>query len=470
MSPIRKHGAGKDLLALKALAWVRKHRWIRFSYRFLPRSMREAFRDSLVDASGASTSFARTPAWDRPAPPAMRIPTGAGGGDGSGVHLYAYFRGQFGLAECARLYTHALLEQGYPVSLHDTELDVPHGFNDRSFDLESSPHVLHDVHLLFVNPDYLDAAMDKVGRARFKGGYVIACWFWELEHVPDSWLPALEQVDEILVASAFIENAFKLVTDKPVFRLPIPIGEPQDSCLTRADFGLEDDRFVFLSTFDFNSSIERKNPFAVVDAFRMAFPPERDDVRLLIKSSNGQRYPERFLELLQQAAADPRILVRDEILESWHLHALHRCVDAYVSLHRAEGFGLGLAECMYLGKPVIATGWSGNLEFMGADDSCLVDYAIRPVEKGEYPFWQGQRWAEPDVAHAARCMRRLADDSAYASTVGERAAIRVRHTLSPSLIGAQLAAHLDSARVAHRSRAGTSTSNSPSTDQDRRMP
>lgn len=462
---------GKDLVALRTLAWIRQHRWIRLAYRFLPRGMRDALRHSLVEASGSSASFVRTPAWDLPAPHAMRIPAhaGDGHGNGNGVHLYAYFRGQFGLAECARLYTHSLLAQGYPVSLHDTELDVPHGFDDRSFDLEPDTGVRHDVHLLFVNPDYLDAAMEKVGRARFEGGYVIACWFWELEKIPDSWLPAIEQVDEILVASAFIEDAFKRITDKPVFRLPIPIGDPQDSGLTRNDFGLDEGRFVFLSTFDFNSSIERKNPFAVVEAFREAFPPDRDDVRLLIKSSNGHRYPERFLVLLQHAAADPRILVRDEILESGHLHALHRCVDAYVSLHRAEGFGLGMAECMRLGKPVIATGWSGNLEFMGEDDSCLIDYEIRPVAEGEYPFWQGQRWAEPDVSHAARCMRRLADDPAYAATMGQRAAIGIRQTLSPSMIGAQLAAHLDAARIAHRSSAGAQPG-SPRADQDRRTP
>lgn len=458
------------MLALRVLSWVRQHRWMRAAYRFLPPGLRANLRESLVEASGSSASFKRTPAWDRPAPEAVRVPGQSSPGDADGVHLYAYFRGQFGLAECARLYTHALLEHGYAVSLHDIELDVPHGFDDRSFHLESDDGVEHGVHLLFVNPDYLDAAMDKVGRARFEGGHVIACWFWELERIPDSWLPALAQVDEILVASAFIEEAFARITDKPVFRLPIPLGEPQDSGLSRADFGLEDDRFIFLSTFDFNSSIERKNPFAVVEAFGEAFPPDRDDVRLLIKSSNGHRYPQRFLALLQQAAADPRILVRDEILEGPHLHALQRCIDAYVSLHRAEGFGLGMAECMRLGKPVIATGWSGNMEFMGDEDSCLVDHEIRPLVEGEYPFWQGQRWAEPDVSHAARCMRRLVDDPAMAAALGDRAAIHIKETLSPRLIGAKLAAHLDSARTAHRGRATTPPSGSPRTDHDRRIP
>ena len=452
MNPIRKHGVSKDLLALKVLAWVRQHRWMRAAYRFLPHALRGSVRRSLVDASGANARFPRTPAWDRPAAPARRIPAGASEGN-SGVHLYAYFRGQFGLAECARLYTQALIDHGYPVVLHDIDLNIPHGFDDRSFELDSDAGAQHGVHLLFVNPDYLDEAMDKVGRARFSGGYVIACWFWELERIPDTWLPALERVDEILAASSFIEEAFRRVTRKPMFRLPIPLGETQDSGLERPDFALRDGTFVFLTTFDFNSSIERKNPFAVVEAFREAFPLGREDVQLLIKSSNGHRYPEMFLRLLRQAAEDPRIVVRDEILESRHLHALHRCVDAYVSLHRAEGFGLGLAECMRLGKPVIATGWSGNLDFMSDDDSCLVGYELRSVEEGQYPFWQGQRWAEPDISHAAARMRRLADDPAFAARIGERASARIRDTLSPQKIGAHLAGHLDSVRIA---RAGAS--------------
>lgn len=470
MNPTRKHGVSKDQLALRVLIWVRQSRWVQAAYRLLPRSLRGSVRRSLVEASGSSASFERTPAWDRPAPPARRIPTVDMHADGAGgVHLYAYFRGQFGLAECARLYTQALLDHGYPVTLHDIELDIPHGFDDRSFELAPDAGAQHGVHLLFVNPDYLDETLDKVGRARLAGGHVIACWFWELERIPDTWLPALDQVDEILVASAFIEDAFRRVTDKPLVRLPIPLGDHQDSGLQRADFGLSDGTFVFLGTFDFNSSIERKNPFAAIEAFREAFLPGRDDVQLLIKSSNGHRYPEMFLRLLREAATDPRIVVRDEIIEGRHLHALHRCVDAFVSLHRAEGFGLGLAECMRLGKPVIATAWSGNLEFMGDDDSCLVGYALQPVQEGQYPFWQGQRWAEPDVSQAASYMRRLADEPAYAARIGERAAARIRRTLSPELLGAQLARHLDSARISHRP-ADETPSGSTREDQPRRTP
>ncbi|MGO4222725.1 glycosyltransferase [Lysobacter sp. TAF61] len=445
----QQRGISKDLLALRMLTWVREHAWLRAAYRIIPKSLRSQVRQSLTDVSGSNASFKRTPAWDK-VPPVRshdEIHASAGEHGNAGVNIYAYFRGQFGLAEGARLYTQALLDEGYPVALHDIELDIPHGFDDRTMEGRFAPDAPHEIHLLFVNPDYLDEAMDKVGRGKFDHGYVMACWFWELERIPEAWLPALERVDEVIVASTFIEKGFEQITAKPIFKLPIPVGEAEDSGLSRADFGLRPGAFVFLSTFDFNSSVERKNPFAALEAFRAAFPPERRDVQLLVKSSNGHRYPEMLLRLLSAAAADPRIVIRDEIIERRHLHALQRCVDAYVSLHRAEGFGLGMAESMRLGKPVVATGWSGNTEFMSDQDSCLVGYRLLPLAQDQYPFWEGQRWAEPDIAQAAGYMRRLVDEPEYAAAVGARAAARVRQTLSPHAVATRLASRLDQIRL-----------------------
>jgi glycosyltransferase involved in cell wall biosynthesis len=443
-------GISKDLLALRVLTWVRGHAWLRAAYRVVPQSLRSELRQSLTDASGSNTTFKRTPAWDKvpPVRSGESFQAGRAESTNAGVNIYAYFRGQFGLAEGARLYTQALLDEGYPVALHDIELDIPHGFGDRAMEGRFTSDAPHDIHLLFVNPDYLAEAIDKVGRSKFESGYVMACWFWELERIPDAWLPALDQVDEVMVASTFVEDAFRKITSKPVLNVPIPVGEVDDSGLERADFGLQPDAFVFLSTFDFNSSIERKNPFAAVQAFQAAFPPERRDVQLLVKSSNGHRYPEMFLRLLSAAAADPRIVVRDEIIDRRHLHALQRCVDAYVSLHRAEGFGLGMAECMRLGKPVIATGWSGNVDFMSREDSCLVDYQLLPLAEGQYPFWEGQRWAEPDIVQAAAYMRRLVDEPGYAAAISARAGARIRQTLSPHAVASRLSARLDAIRLA----------------------
>jgi glycosyltransferase involved in cell wall biosynthesis len=361
----------------------------------------------------------------------------------AGVNVFAYFRGQFGLGESARLYAGALIDAGYPVALNDIAIDVPHGFDERSLERYIGVSAPHRINLLFVNPDYLAEALASIESAKQDGRYVIACWFWELECIPQQWLWALDKVDEIMVASAFVERAFRRVTDKPILRVPIPLTEVADSGLNREQFGLPADAFIFLNTFDFNSWWARKNPLDVINAFQRAFPPRRDDVRLLIKSSNGHRYPARLHQLLVAAAGDRRVLVRDEIIDRRHMRALHRCVDAYVSLHRAEGFGLGMAEAMALGKPVVATAWSGNLEFMTPENSCLVDYRLVPVGHDEYVHAENAQWAQADIDHAARLMRRIVDDPTFAAEVGKRAASDIRVTLSPVAAAEKMIARLN---------------------------
>jgi len=240
------------------------------------------------------------------------------------------------------------------------------------------------------------------------------------------------------VASRFVENAFRRITKKPILRVALPVTEFSDIGLTRSDFGLDDGRFIFLTTFDFHSSLHRKNPFAVIDAFRIAFPRGRKDVQLLIKSSNGRRYPDSLHQLLAAASVDDRIAVRDEVIGRAHVRALQRCADSYVSLHRAEGFGLGLAECMALGKPVIGTGWSGNIDFMTPDNSCLVDYSLVPVGKDEYPHLAGAKWAQANVNHAAAYMRRIVDDPEFAARISRQAHTDIKETLSPERAAARI--------------------------------
>lgn len=356
-----------------------------------------------------------------------------------GVNMLGYFSGQFGLAEAARLYARAVMDSGTPVALYDIDLDLPHGWEDRSLERWIGKSLPHDVSIVFANPDYLQAALESVGSDRVKGHYIIACWFWELERIPDDWLWALDRVDEIMVASEFVAEAFAKVTNKPVTRVPLPLIEPVDGGLQRADFGIEEDRFVFLCTFDFNSWIARKNPFAVIDAFGMAFPEDRSDVRLLIKSSNGFRYPEHLRRLINATRGDPRIILRDDVIAGSQMTSLQRCCDAYVSLHRSEGFGLGMAESMFAGKPVIATGWSGNTDFMDSQNSCLVGYRLVPLLQGEYPSAHGQRWAEADRKEAADWMRRLVDTPGLAAAIGRRARASVIEALAPSRAAAVLA-------------------------------
>jgi glycosyltransferase involved in cell wall biosynthesis len=426
-----------DVGLLNLSAWIRRQSWLKAVYRHFPAVFRNRLSGALAARVREQIRFKRTPNWrGRPHPPGLELAASADRAeydDAVGVNIFAYVRGQFGLAEGARLYARALMAEGYPVAIHNIDIDIPHGMDDTSFDSRITDELPYGVNLIFVNPDHLEEAINSIGRQRMGNRYTIACWFWELEVFPSEWLPALQLVDEIMVSTGFIETAVGLVTDKPVWHAPLPVNEGHDSGLMRSDFGLDDDSFVFMNTFDFNSSLERKNPQAVIKAFRLAFADGRADVRLLIKSSNGHRHLEKLQELLAAAAGDPRIMVRDEVIGRGDVAALQRCVDAYVSLHRAEGFGLGLAECMRLGKPVIATAWSGNMDFMTADNSCLVDYQLVPVGEGEYVHHAGQRWAEASVEHAAALMRQVVGDPEFAVRIGAQAAHDIRERLSPHL-------------------------------------
>jgi len=344
---------------------------------------------------------------------------------GQGVNLCGYVRSEFGLGEGVRLFARGLAESGFPFSLLNFELPIPAGERDCSLDSWLSVSAEHAASVYFVNPDQMLRARDSLELQRHQGRYLIGYWFWELEHFPVAWLDALNLVDEVWVASSFVQRAVSSVTHKPVLRMPLPIDlsaiQPD-----RKKVGLPEDKFVFLFAFDYHSYPQRKNPEAVIAAFCAAFPIERDDVRLLIKTINAERAADAHLRLVDGARGDPRIHFRDEHLRRDDMYQLIASADAYVSLHRSEGFGLGMAEAMYFGKPVVATRYSGNLDFMSDDVACLVDCAMVEVPPGAYPHWQGQRWAQPDVQHAATHMRRLADDPVASRTLGAAAAARIR--------------------------------------------
>jgi glycosyltransferase involved in cell wall biosynthesis len=198
--------------------------------------------------------------------------------------------------------------------------------------------------------------------------------------------------------------------------------------------GVPAGRFVFLLMFDFDSFVERKNPLAAIEAFRRAF--RRDDgATLLIKTTSGSRHPSAFAELRALVSAEPHALLVDRTLPRGELNGLIAACDAVVSLHRAEGFGLVLAEAMELGKPVVATGWSGNVDFMNAGNSCPVGYELVPIERDHGPYKAGSLWAEPDIDHAAWLMSRLVLDGEYRQTTGRHAQETIRAEFSPEVAG-----------------------------------
>ncbi len=196
------------------------------------------------------------------------------------------------------------------------------------------------------------------GRDLLRNRYSAGLWFWETSRFPRRFSHALDYLDEVWVASDFVRDAVANETSKPVLTFPLPVLVPEPPALGRADLGLPEDAFVFLFVFDFFSTLERKNPLGLIDAFTRAFP-EPGTGLLYLKSINGERSTADLARVREAIGDRPDIVLSDGYLDGDRLTALTALSDCYVSLHRSEGFGLTIAEAMAFGKPAIATALLG---------------------------------------------------------------------------------------------------------------
>ena len=418
-------------LCLDIINWSCRFRLALQVYAMFPESRRNRIRRRLERVAGR---------------PAAVVPV-SGPQTRTGINLVGYAHGEFGVAEILRRYAYTLHGGGVPFVVRNFDTGVASRQGDRSMQRFLSEECRYDVNLFCINADQMPVAREQLGDAVFAGRYNIGCWFWELEKFPEQWHGAIDIVDEIWVTSPFVRDAIAACTHKPVHIVPVALSANLPEHYSRSEFGLAEGVFLCLFSFDFNSFVVRKNAEGAIAAFRRAFADGRRDVRLVIKTTNGERFPEALRRLIDIAAGDDRIEVRDGFLDRRGMWALQACCDCYVSLHRSEGLGLGMAECMLLGKPVVATAYSGNLAFMDADNSCLVGYSLIPVEEGEYPAWQGQHWAEPDIDQAAAYLARLADDPVYARQIGENAKASVGQRLSAAASLAAVKARLAAIRL-----------------------
>lgn len=424
---------------VRGFAWGRRHGGLARMYARIPLRWRVALRRRVHAAAGVPMPPVPAPATMSRARAKVRVAPAMAA---AGVNLLGYARGEFGVAENVRSYARALEASGYPFSLFNFDVGVASRQQDHSMDRHFSEALPHADNVFFINADQMQVAHNTLGERAFAGRHNIGFWVWELEKFPADWRGAFDLVDEVWVPTAYVRDAISAATGKPVLRMPKAIEFDAPAGMGREHFGLSPHEFVFLFSYDFNSFSSRKNPEAAIAAFRRAFADGSAGVRLLVKSINGERFPDAFAALVASVADDPRIEVRDGFLSRDEMFGLQNTIDCYVSLHRAEGFGLGMAECMYLGKPVVATGYSGNMDFMDKDNSLLVDYKLIPVRDGEYPYWQGQHWADADVAHAATLMRQVFDDRALARRVGASAAASIRRSNSKAACAAAVIARL----------------------------
>jgi glycosyltransferase involved in cell wall biosynthesis len=283
--------------------------------------------------------------------------------------------------------------------------------------------------LLHVNAPLLPWVLLRLPRDLVRGRRIIGCWLWELPTVPPDWRAGARFVHEVWAPSHFVADAIEPLLPGRVRMVPFPlaIAPPEPSALDRAAFGLPADPIVVLVSFNLASSFERKHPLAAIAAFRAAFG-DRADRLLLLKVGNRDHAPEDFARIVDAIGGAPNIRLETRTFPTADVHALTAAADIVLSLHRSEGFGLVMAEAMLLGKPVIATGWSGNMTFMDADSAALVDYRLVPAEDPRQVYG-GASWAEPDQATAVAHLRRLADDAAARTALGARGQATARTRL-----------------------------------------
>ena len=359
------------------------------------------------------------------------------------VNYVGYMRAEMGLGEAARGYVRALHKMGFAPALMDISHLTAHRTNDLSIVqdvMEAMPAAPYDVSIVHVNADMLPLTLQYLGPNFRKGRYTIGLWAWESDQFPAEWHDRFAMVDEIWVGSQFMAKAISLAASCPVIVMPHTVELPEVRA-DRREFGIRDSEYAFIFVFDFRSVIERKNPHGVVRAFKSAFAAD-EHAALIIKSIAGNDYPLDLEELRSLVGDDARIRILDETLDRMqHLSLIASC-DAFVSLHRLEGFGLGMAEAMALGKPVIATAYGGNMDFMSPSNAILVPFEMAKVEQDYGPYVKGSRWANPDEHFAAQKMRELYDNRAFGRSLGESAKESIKTTLSAEIIGQRLASRL----------------------------
>lgn len=347
-----------------------------------------------------------------------------------GVNLIGHAFNRFGIGETLRLAARALDSAGIPYCVIDHPAANGSSAMDRSLEdktLLPSQQGPYAFNMVWLAAPIHARWICQQGLTQLRNRYTIAAWFWETSRWPLPWEPVLELADEVWACSKLIKKAIEPFTTLDDSRMrvalesmPLAAEVPdldryihsQARRASRNHFGLPPEALIFGYGFDLNSSIERKNPMAALEAFQIGFPAEAVDAgrfALMIKTFPPTRPDPAWDAIKKRAAADPRLFIIEADLDRDSLLSLYGCCDAFLSLHRSEGFGLGIAEALQMGLDVIATDYGGNTDFCTGVQAHPVRFRMVPIPPEAYPHHEGQVWAEPDVAHAAELLRVVAD-------------------------------------------------------------
>lgn len=347
-----------------------------------------------------------------------------------GVNLIGDIRADTGLGQSMRYVSQILDASGADNLVYNYYVPPGVSMTDTSCDDKIADALKYNVNIFHINANELPVGFMDLGKEMWDRHYNIGHWVWELEEFPEEWIPSFNLIDEIWTPTEFVRKTLMKYTDKPVYALPFPVQAETDEKMDRAYFGLPKDKFLFMMMFDLGSGMARKNPLAIVESFKKAFDQDNEHVGLVVKLTKSDKNAKDIEYIRGLLEGYDNIEFICENLSRVQVNSLISCVDVYVSLHRAEGFGLVMAEAMMVGTPVIATNWSGNTEFMNEDSACLVDYSLVELEKNAPPFKKGYHWADADTDQAAGFMKRLFEDKEYYDIMKNNAYNYVRERLN----------------------------------------
>ncbi|MGZ5916839.1 MAG: glycosyltransferase family 4 protein [Methyloceanibacter sp.] len=331
-----------------------------------------------------------------------------------GVACIGHPSAESGVGEALRATAKGFAATGVPFTLVGLETYTTARLGDDSMARHASSCLDRRVNLLCDGIVGAEIALAALGPEALTGRVTILRPFWELAKVPDRFAPLLGTVQEIWAPSEFVRAAFAAAVEVPVLRVPVPVELGQVARVERASLSLPDAATLFLFAFDPCSFFVRKNPLGVIEAFKRAFPSKSADVGLVIKTLHAGPHAHSLNKIKAAIAGDERIHLIERTMSRAEMNGLLSASDAYVSLHRSEGFGFGLAEAMALDKPVVGTAYSGTADFLTPETGYPVPFTLVPVHAGEYPDHDGQVWAEPDLDVAAERMRAIVEDPAEA--------------------------------------------------------
>jgi glycosyltransferase involved in cell wall biosynthesis len=366
-----------------------------------------------------------------------------------GIAVIGPFQAGSGLGQASRLSVEVLSKGGWDVTTRNFIMDNPAPVGYSSAIRLDTSVPSRQINLIHLNAESIPLAFAYLNQDSYRNSYNIGYFFWELSKIPACHHLALKMLDEIWVSSEYNREIYSSYTDIPVINVGMAVESlPEPAKLNRGHFGISESGFVFLTTFDSFSFVERKNPLGVIRAFQAAFS-DGEDVILIIKTQNRYKVDDAYQnrlwkQIFDSCRLDARITVINETLSYSMLLGLKALCDCYISLHRSEGWGFGMLEAMQLGLPVVATGYSGNMEFCTPSTCYLVDYNLVEPRPEEYIFVErGSKWAEPDTKSAARCMREVFNDRVSARRIAEAAQQFVKSNFSTTAIASRYSSRLE---------------------------